>query len=599
MPGIIGIINQTPSPRCSHLVNAMLSAITYEDFYKSETYFAQEAGIGAGYVGFKESGDGIFSDPTGNTVLIFLGECFVDTEVARGETLVRMYERDGEKMLERLNGLFCGLLIDKKRKKTLVFNDRYGMRRIYYHERGGSFYLASEAKALLRIFPDLREFDQEGVGDYLTFGCTLEWRTLFREIQIMPGASVWTFEAGRCSKGQYFSPETWESRPELAADEYETRLPETFKRILPRYFESHSRTGIALTGGLDTRMIMACRPQNDGHTTCYTFSGNNGKTRDDTIAARIASASNLEHNLLRLEQDFFLKFPEHVDKTVFATDGCAGICNAHEIYFNRKARELAPLRLTGNYGSEILRGISTFKPLSLSPQLFKANWRPIIQSRGNRLSAHKAHPMTFSAFKEIPWNLYGNLSAGWSQLRFRTPYLDNDLVELAYQAPASVRKSSLPSFRIVSANNATLGQIPTDRGYANGNSGLLFLSRRLLAEVTFKLDYYNNEGFPSVLAPFEPFLKSAGYRFGILGQHKFLHYRSWLQNEFGPYVRDTVANSKERLSEFFNPGFLETMAADHVDGKRNYSSEINAVLTLEAVERLLFRKLPVDEATIP
>jgi asparagine synthase (glutamine-hydrolysing) len=592
MPGIIGIISQSPAEQSSRQVNAMVSTMAHEVFYKSGTYSAPEMGAHIGFVGFDNSGDGIRSNQSGAIVLAFSGECFVGTELANGEKLIQMYEQEGDRMLEKLNGLFCGLLIDKERKQVLLFNDRYGMRRIYFHENRGSFYFASEAKALLRILPELREFDPEGVADYLTFGSTLDWKTLFRGIEIVPGGSLWTFEAGNCRKGSYFSPAMWESRVELGAEEYEKLLTETFKRILPRYFESYSKTGIALTGGLDTRMIMACRPQNNGPTTCYTFSGNNGQTLDDKIAIRVAAASKLNHSLLRLEQDFFSKFQEHVDKTVFATDGCAGVCNAHEIYFNRKARDLAPVRLTGNYGSEILRGISTFKPLSLSPQLLRPGWRPIIQSRSGRLSGDKAHPMTFAAFKEIPWNLYGNLSAGWSQLQFRTPYLDNELVALAFQAPAPVRNSSMPSFRVISANSTALSEIPTDRGYANGNSGIGFLSRRIFAEVTFKLDYYNNEGFPHALAPFESFFKSAGSRLGFLGMHKFLHYRSWLQNEFAPYVRDMTSAAKYRLDDYFDPQFVEMMAVEHIEKGRNHSPEINAVLTLEAVERLLFRELP-------
>lgn len=572
----------------------MIGIMKCEDFYRSETCAVPELKIHAGFVGFNESRDGIFSDPTGNIVLVFSGECFLPDGVATIDKIARLYEREGDQMLEKLNGLFCGLIIDKKRKKLLLFNDRYGMRRVYYHQSGNNFYFASEAKALLRVLPQLRDFNPEGVADYLAFGCTLDWKTLFQGIDILPGGSAWTFEAGSCRKGKYFTPEMWESRPELPAEDYEMLLPETFKRILPRYFEPHSQTGIALTGGLDTRMIMACRPENNGHTTCYTFSGNNGRTRDDLIAARVAAASNLSHKLLRLDPDFFSNFQQFADKAVFATDGCAGICNAHEIYFNRKARELAPVRLTGNYGSEVLRSISTFKPVPLSPHLFNADWRQKIQSRGNPLAGQNTRPVTFAAFKEIPWNLYGNLSAGWCQLQFRTPYLDNELVALAFQAPAPVRKSSLPSMRVVSVNNPSLSEIPTDRGFANKNSGLGFLSRRLLAEVTFKLDYYNNEGFPQVLASVEPILKYASSRLGLVGTHKFLHYRSWFQNEFASYVRETTSIARQRLGNLFDPGFLETMAGAHIDNNRNYSLEINAVLTLEAVDRLLLRSLPRD-----
>jgi len=116
----------------------------------------------------------------------------------------------------------------------------------------------SEAKALLRVLPELRKFDQEGVSQFLTFGCTLEQRTLFRGVQLLPGASVWSFENGKCQKEIYFSPETWESQSVLPAESFAAQFQETFKGVLPRYFESQSRVGVSLTAGLDSRMIMAC-----------------------------------------------------------------------------------------------------------------------------------------------------------------------------------------------------------------------------------------------------------------------------------------------------------------------------------------------------
>ena len=588
MPGIAGIISQSWNDAFPRRMKAMVDVMASEDFYRSETHFVREMGLCAGFVGFKGSTDGIFSNER-DIWLVFSGECFADSELATGERLIGLYEEEGEKFVEGLNGLFSGLLIDKQKQKVLLFNDRYGMQRIYCHQKDGEFYFAGEAKALLRILNEPRQFEPEGVADFLTFGCTLDWKTLFRGIEILPGGSLWSFENGVCRKGKYFSPETWESQPQLGPEEFEERLQDIFKRILPRYFESSSKIGVALTGGLDTRMIMACRPQNNGHTTCYTFSGKNGQTLDDKIAARVAAASSLEHNLLRLDDDFFSGFAAHADKTVFATDGCAGVFNAHEIYFNRRARQLAPIRLTGNYGSEILRGISTFKQVPLEPQLFSPSWRQKINTRAQTLAGHKMKPMTFAAFKEIPWNLFGNLEAGRSQLQFRTPYLDNELVALAFQAPEQIRNSSLPSFRLVQANDPALSAIPTDRGFAGSNSGLTFLWRRFFAEVTFKLDYYNTAGLPGPLSSFDPVLKGVTSGFGIFGLHKFLRYRSWFRKELADYVCEVFASLQKRLNDFWNPHFVNRMASEHISGRKNYSSEINAVLTLDAVERLLFR----------
>jgi asparagine synthase (glutamine-hydrolysing) len=587
MPGIAGIIASVQTEEYPAAVNAMLATMKHENFYKLETHFVPQMKICTGFTGFDDSTNGIFSNEAGDVSLVFSGECFVGSEIAAGDKLIRLYENEGPKFVERLNGLFCGLLIDKPRRKIFLFNDRYGMQRIYFHERDGSFYFAGEAKALLRILPDLRQFDTENLADFLSFGCTLDWKTLFRGIEILPGGSLWCFEDGQWRKETYFSPEIWESQPQLAADEFENRFQETFKRILPRYFEPLSKVGVALTGGLDTRMIMACRPQNVEHTACYTFSGNHGLTLDDKIAARVAAASNLEHNLLRLGSDFFSDFPAHLDKTVFVTDGCAGLSNAHEIYLNRKARQLAPIRLTGSFGSEILRSFSTFKQVPLSPHLFNNDWRAKINSRPEKIRARKAHPMTFAAFKEIPWNLFGNLEAGRSQLQFRTPYLDNELVALAFQAPECILKSSLPSFRLIRANNPALSEIPTDRGFAGDNSGLKFLSRRAFAEITFKLDYYTIAGLPRPAFALNSIFKSIVGKLKIAGLHKFVRYSSWFRTELAPYIRETLSSPRVRSNGIWNPDFLAHLATAHIAGHHDYSSEIHTVMTLEAIERRL------------
>jgi asparagine synthase (glutamine-hydrolysing) len=587
MPGIVGIIASSSLEECPALINAMLATMKHEAFYKAATHFVPDMKVYSGFTGFNDSTDGVFSNEAGSISLVFSGECFVGPEITRGNQLIRLYENEGQKFVEELNGLFSGLLIDKSQRKIILFNDRYGIQRIYFHERNGNFYFASEAKALLRILPEQRQFDTESLADYLTFGCTVEWKSLFRGIEILPGGSLWTFEGDNRRKKKYFSPKTWESLPQLAPKEFENRFQETFKRILPRYFEPYSKVGVALTGGLDTRMIMACRPQNSAQMACYTFSGSNGLTLDDKISARVAAASNVEHNLLRLGRDFFSDFSAQVDKTVFVTDGCAGFSNAHEMYLNRKARQLATIRLTGSFGSEILRSFSTFKQLPLSPYLFNNDWRAKIHSRSEKIHAHSAQPISFAAFKDVPWNLFGNLEAGRSQLQFRTPYLDNELVALAFQAPEQTQKSSLPAFRLVRANNPALSEIPTDRGFGGSNSGLKFLSRRAFAEITFKLDYYTVAGLPRPASAFNSIFKSIAGKLKIAGMHKFVRYSSWCRNEFAPYIREVLSSSRVRGNGIWNPDFLDHLAAAHIAGRHDYSAEINSIMTLEAIERRL------------
>ena len=603
MPGIAGVISQRPPHECESLMKGMVASMQHEAFSTSGIHSVPELGVYGGWVAHERSfaADQVFSNERSDVSLILSGECFVDPEASAelkkrghhlGETagtwLTHLYEEEGEEFFTNLNGLFSGLLIDKRQKNAFLFNDRYGVERIYWHQGEDAFYFASEAKALLRILPELRAFDDRGVAQFLTFGCTLELQTLFRGVQLLAGGSVWCFENGNCQRRKYFSPGIWESQSPLAVDTFQAELDKTFKRILPRYFRSSSRIGISLTGGLDTRMIMAGHPPSE-KLICYTFDGEKGRTLDARLAARIANACSLEHRTLRIGHDFFSDFPSLADRTVYITDGTFGVLGTHEIYLNAQARQLAPVRLTGNFGSEVLRGSSTFKPLSLSMQLFAPEFRPPVASAAESQIRDNQHAVTFAAFREIPWHLFGRLAAGRSQVTFRTPYLDNELVALAYRLPESLKKSPLPASRFIQSNSTTLSEIPTDRGIARDNSGLAFLCRRLFAEVTFKLDYYNSEGLPHSLSRLDPLLRGVSSAFGVLELHKYLPYYHWLRRELAGYVEDRLAAARSRQMPFWNSDFVKRMADDHIRGRNNYAREIEAVLTLEAVERLLLR----------
>jgi asparagine synthase (glutamine-hydrolysing) len=367
---------------------------------------------------------------------------------------------------------------------------------------------------------------------------------------------------------------------------------ERFQRILPRYFESESRIGISLTGGQDSRMIMACLPKAGEKPVCYTFSGEKRDTLDALLAARLAEICGLEHQILRIGPDFFSDFASHVDRTVYVTDGSLGSLGAHEIYLNNQARALSPVRLTGVFGGEILRGVSMFKPLHLAPRLVDADLAETVTSCGRRWSNDGEHPVTFAAFHETPEQRFAIVAASRSQTSFRTPYLDNEIVALAYQAPKTVRKSIDLTLSLVKANNPSLSKVPTDMGGMGEANRLAVASRRLFSKAVCKLDYLLSEGLPHRLSRLDPVLTKLTSALRIAGLHKYLPYRIWFQRELRAYVDGILKDAQVRDSSLWDSRFLEHMASDHASGRRNYVQEIDAVLTLGAVERLLFRDLP-------
>jgi asparagine synthase (glutamine-hydrolysing) len=602
MPGIVGIVSGKPAHECEPLVARMLASMQHETSYVSGKLFAAETGIYAGWVAHENSfaASQLFFCEERDIAICLAGECFVNTDDAAllrrrgykidpsdGSWMALLYAELGESFVEHLNGLFSGLVVDKRQKRAYLFNDRYRMERIYWHQSKDTFYFASEAKALLEILPELRAFDVTGVAEFLCYGCTLNSRTIFKGIELLPEGSSWLFEGNRVSRRKYFDPQTWEAQDTLPEQSFEQEFSSTLRQIIPRYFTSATKVGVSLTGGLDSRIIMASMGQVSPAPICYTFSGQNRDLLDARVAAQVATACGLEHRVLRLGDDFFSDFSSHADRTIYLTDGTLGPIGAHEIYFNSQARLLAPVRLTGVFGGEIMRGVSFFKPVGMSTTFLSADLQQQIASVRHEKARNGQHPVTFAAFNEVPQRRFGVPAAARSQVVFRTPYLDNDFVALAYRAPrGSTALAAENALRFVQQNNAALASISTDRGYLNGRRSF---PRKAFTELMFKLDYFYSEGLPLGASRIDPFFRRVMSTLGVSGRYKFLYYRTWFQRELASYWQERLRSSFLRQSSLWKTDALVGIAEEHRLGRANRLQELNAVLTLEAVERLLFK----------
>ena len=235
MPGIAGVIQKNIGPDVQAAVCTMAECMRHEPFHEVGTYFNEPEGVALGWV----TDRGTFADclPIWNerrdVILIFAGEHFgghgseMSALRAKGHStgksdasyLIHVYEERGtEAFLKSLNGWFSGVLIDLRERCVTVFNDRYGLKRVYYHETADAFWFASEAKSLLRAVPQLRQFDAASLGEFFACGCALQNRTLFAGVRQMPGGSMWGFRQGiMVGKASYFSPCEWKIRNRLEA----------------------------------------------------------------------------------------------------------------------------------------------------------------------------------------------------------------------------------------------------------------------------------------------------------------------------------------------------------------------------------------------
>ena len=175
-------------------------------------FFDREAGLGFAHrrlsiLDLSERGQQPMRSHSGRTTITYNGEVYNAPEIRaaldrdgwraawRGhsdtEVVLEAIEAWGlEAALERFDGMFAFAVWDRERDELHLARDRFGVKPLYYSETpDGFFVFASEAKAILGQVPATRQFDEQGLAEYLSCGCPLQNRTLFQGIELLPAGS--------------------------------------------------------------------------------------------------------------------------------------------------------------------------------------------------------------------------------------------------------------------------------------------------------------------------------------------------------------------------------------------------------------------------
>ncbi len=603
MPGIAGIIGRPGPGRDPGSLDRMVGAMRHEDFDASGTFENEELAVRAGWAAHA----GSFSDgmpvwnETRDVALFFAGEDFTEPadigklraaghDFAAGTAayLVHLYEDKGEAFLEGLNGTFSGLLLDLRRRSALLFTDRYGAGRLYWAERDGQFYFASEAKALLAVLRECRRLDPAGLAEMFSCGCVMQNRSLFPGISVLPPASAWTFAPGSAPrKARYFRPETWEGQERLDPEGFYRELKRTWGRVVPKYLRGPQPVAVSLTGGKDSRMIMAWLDAPPGSLPCYSFGGMYRNCFDVRLARRVAGVCRQPFQVIRLDRAFLADFPRLAERTVYLTDGIMDVSGAPELYVNRLARDIAPVRLTGNYGQEILAGSVDFQPQKLDGALFSNEFSGLMAAAAETYAAEReGRRLSFVAFKQVPWFHISRLSIEQAQLTPRSPILDNDVVALSFRAPESLTSSTALQLRLVAEGRPALARFGTDRGLRHRPLPLLTRLTHELRQFSFKAEYAFDYGMPPGLVRIDRLLRPFHPERLFLGRHKFYHFRVWYRDALSGYVKDVLLDPRTLGRPYLAARRLEEVVRAHTEGRANHTRIIHKILTAELIHRL-------------
>ena len=190
------------------------------------------------------------------------------------------------------------------------------------------------------IAPATRAFDTVGLAEWLACGCTIDADPV-PQIEVLDSGTVLTFDGSTHRRHQYFEATRLETLEPVSAPDFLDGFSASLRSAVNAAVRNAPAVGVSLTGGLDSRMIMASLDAAPGSIPCYTFGSMYRTTGDVAVGRAVAACCGQPHRVLELGAHFLSDLPRQFSDAVYISDGYLGLSGGGA-YVNRQARRLRP-----------------------------------------------------------------------------------------------------------------------------------------------------------------------------------------------------------------------------------------------------------------
>jgi asparagine synthase (glutamine-hydrolysing) len=339
MCGICGVLTFNDGFACDErMLVAMRDTMTHRGPDDAGVWCSPHGRVGLGHrrlsiVDISPAGHQPMSNEDGSVWITFNGEIYNHAELrpeleARGhryrshcdtETIVHLYEEEGERCVERLDGMFAIAIWDERRRELFLARDRLGKKPLYWTRNSGGLAFASEIKALLRHPAVSADLDVDAFYDYLTFVCTPAPSTMFAGISKLSPAERMTVSADGSSRSDiYWTPMSLALTEELAGrseDDLGERLLELLRASIAKRMMSDVPFGVFLSGGVDssTNVALMAELMSEPVRTFSVAFHEHERYNELEYARQIARRFNTDHHEVLIDADDLVSFlPEMV-----------------------------------------------------------------------------------------------------------------------------------------------------------------------------------------------------------------------------------------------------------------------------------------------
>jgi asparagine synthase (glutamine-hydrolysing) len=378
------------------------------------------------------------------------------------EVLVHGYEQWGQKLVDRLCGMFAFAIWDAKEKLLFLARDPMGIKPLYYWlSPEKAFWFASEIKAFLVVPGFKPRLDHKAISQYLEFNFIYDSeRCSLQGLRKLPPGHLITVRAGEAPKiSRYFIPpqvEPCEDHQE-AIDQRADRLFAVFSEVVGQHLIADVPVGLLLSGGLDSSLVAAVASRHQKLNT-LSFAFADSKIDERPFARVVSQHIGSNHQELVIEPGEVTRDLE--DSAWYFDDlfGDWGLISTRMLYQKCRERGLKVVlvgegsdELFGGYRSyDLTQGPHGWMPLSLqlyrwfSGRRWGKEWLGFhrllqelrAESRGDDFSAVRL----FETRYQLPnnYNMKVDKASMAVSVEARVPFLDVRMAREGFAAPANL-----------------------------------------------------------------------------------------------------------------------------------------------------------------
>ena len=373
MCGILAVLNFGHERLDKELIIRMRDTMLHRGPDDAGLYLQESVGLAhrrLAIIDLSETGRQPMTNENGTLFLVFNGEIYNYLELKedlsnRGhrfcstsdtEVIIHQYEEDGEKCLDKFNGMFSFVLWDSQRKKLFAARDRLGIKPLYYYYDSEKIIFASEIKAIIEN-PHVRRMpDYHAIADFFFAGRALGNKTMFQDIkEIEPGYMAIADQAKKHLQVKKYWDVLYDYNYSRTNQELKEQLFSLLDNSVKINCRSDAPLGCHLSGGLDSSTVVAFATRHRKSLKTFSVKFSDDYYIDETkyakAVARHVGAEYIESSPTALDMVRLLPFLIwHMDIPM-ATDGGFSYFTVSNL-----AKKYVKVSLTGHGGDELFAG---------------------------------------------------------------------------------------------------------------------------------------------------------------------------------------------------------------------------------------------------